>query len=63
VKDISFKLFASSDETKYCNFVFVTAPNTGTNNIKQYSYQSGCFDGTIVDKTTTATIEDYSKFN
>jgi hypothetical protein len=46
VKDLSFKLFASST-TKFCDFVFVSTENSGINNVKQYSYKSGCFDGDI----------------
>jgi hypothetical protein len=47
VKDLSFKLYATSADAKFCDFVFISSENTGTNNVKQYSYKSGCFDGNI----------------
>jgi hypothetical protein len=56
-------LFASSAVSKYCDFTFVTTPNTGTDNVKQYSYKSGCFDGTISGETSTATITEFATFN
>jgi hypothetical protein len=56
-------LLSSSDTSKYCDFTFVTTPDSDANNVKQYSYKSGCFDGTISNEISTATIAEYANFN
>jgi hypothetical protein len=63
VKDLSFKLSTTSDASKYCDFTFYPTADTGTDNVKQYSYKSGCFDGTISNEISTATIAEYANFD